>query len=245
MSDRLKRISYSIHLDPLNNPADLYASKVLHQLADKQKKLCSDSIEDSGLALHEAKNVHKNIYLSGLFLHLLNPELSQHLSAQLTEQQITGFTLEKTLQGLGYNLSNQDLESHDALNAERFETLATTICNRVAKEAALTREHVASIPESSTKGNVDNISNIDSDIIMATKGQNDHLIDMVNAQAKELTELKKMASDQHQLISSLTKSISSGQTQNLKKTVEEESFPVIDLNERLAHVQRVKKKGLF
>ncbi|WP_295899387.1 hypothetical protein [uncultured Vibrio sp.] len=247
MSDRLKRkrISYSILLDPQNNAADLYASKVLHQWAERLTKLSIESESDDSLALHEARNIHKNVYLSGLFLHLMNPELSQQLSAQLTESQISEFTLVKTLQGTGYlQADNAHKQQHNEV-LDKIQALEKAVARQVTQESDKTRELLNVIAETSTKPEEIAGLNVDSEIIMATKGQNDHLIELVNSQAKELADLKSMLANQSQLIQSLTQRVANGQVSVAQPQYGDDNSPVIDLNERLAHVQRAKKKGIF
>ncbi|MGF1684186.1 hypothetical protein [Photobacterium minamisatsumaniensis] len=241
MSNRLKRISYSIFLDPLNNPADLYASKVLHQWAEELTRLNAATGNENSVALHNATHVHKQVYLSGLFLHLLNPELSQQLSAQLTEAQVTEFTLGNTLKGLGYNSASSDSAAGNAAQAELFEMLKNSICQQVKDESALTREQLGSAPVSSLLIETENVIGAVSDAMSTTAEQNSQLINMIDSQAKELAELKTMLASQQTLIRNLSKN-TVGTKAN---SVQEEAEPVIDLNERLAHVQKIKKKGIF
>ncbi|MCK6262016.1 hypothetical protein KP803_01860 [Vibrio sp. ZSDE26] len=249
MSDRLKRkrISYSILLDPQNNAADLYASKVLHQWAEKLTELTLASENKDSHALHEARNVHKHVYLSGLFLYLINPELSQRLSAQLTENQISEFTLTTTLQGLGYGSLNQQAEINHETFESQFESLAKTISDQISKESALTREGFDSLAiqrNSDSSEHIQTQTRVDSDIIMATKGQNDHLIELIQDQNREIEQLKSMLVKQGTLIDLLSKD-SAGFAEKKLQGANSEKSPVIDLNERLAHVQKVKKKGIF
>ncbi|WP_413113551.1 hypothetical protein [Thaumasiovibrio sp. DFM-14] len=254
MANRLKRVSYSIFLDPLNNPADLYASKVMHQWAEERRKL--SAMDESSLALHNAIHVHKQVYLSGLFLHLLNPELSQQLSAQLTESQISEFTLSKTLQGLG--LESNDVGSvakdEQSLGQATLNALQTAITAQVREEALLTRE--AFTAQSTTPvNNVD--SSVDSKAIAESvveqlsgtnnllTQQNSRLLGMVESQAKELDALKKMLVAQQASIQALASGTGIANVKEGASTAEEIVSPVSDLNERLASVQKIKKKGIF
>ena len=236
MADRLKRITYSIYLDPLNNPADLYVSKVLHQWADDFSRLKAGSGEENCLALLNARNVQKQVYLSGLFMHLLNPELSQQLSLQVTETQVSEFTLEKTLQGLGYNFNNPQPELLLADQSVLLEALKASICEQVTAEAERTREHISSSSASPTVAETDGIDGA----VESLHEQNAKLVSMIQSQSQQIAELKELLASQTELIRTLSKG-----SLNIKVEQPDDDGPVIDLNERLAHVQKIKKKGIF
>lgn len=219
MAERLKRINYSIYLDPLNNPADLYASKVLHQWADDFSRLKAESGEENGLALLNARSVQKQVYLSGLFLHLLSPELSQQLSLQVTEAQVSASTLERTLYGLG--LLAEDSASEDSLQEQHglLEDLKASIVGHIQAEASHTREQLSS------------------------QTQQAELLKRVEGQAQEIAELKRLLTAQTELIRKLPSG--GAVARQGQSTQEQDDTPVVDLNERLAHVQKIKKKGIF
>ncbi|PSU34045.1 hypothetical protein [Photobacterium lutimaris] len=239
MAERLKRINYSIYLDPLNNPADLYASKVLHQWADDFTRLKAESGEESGLALLNARNVQKQVYLSGLFMHLLSPELSQQLSLQVTESQVSEFTLEKTLHGLGFLVTKSEPKVSLQAQSELLEVLKASIGEQLRAEAELTRDHISSSISSAAAekpasgdagmGGVDGIYE-----------QNEKLVSMLELQSKQIAELKQKLVSQAALI----RAIPTGNIGSQSVSTNNDS-PVVDLNERLAHVQKIKKKGIF
>ncbi|MGF1733944.1 hypothetical protein [Photobacterium satsumensis] len=222
MAERLKRINYSIYLDPLNNPADLYASKVLHQWADDFSRLKAESAEENGLALLNARSVQKQVYLSGLFLHLLSPELSQQLSLQVTEAQVSASTLERTLYGLG--LLAEDSGSGDSLQEQHdlLENIKASIVGHIQAEASNTREQLSS---------------------QTQQIQQAELLKRVEGQAQEIAELKRLLTAQTELIRKLPSG--EAMAQRGQSTQEQDETPVVDLNERLAHVQKIKKKGIF
>ena len=222
MAERLKRINYSIYLDPLNNPADLYASKVLHQWADDFSRLKAESAEENGLALINARNVQKQVYLSGLFLHLLSPELSQQLSLQVTEAQVSASTLERTLNGLGLLVEGSDSKSTQPGQHDLLQAIKDSIVEQVQAEASHTREHLSS---------------------QRQHPEQTELLKRVEEQSQELAELKKLLTAQTELIRKLSSDnvrSPAGQPANIQQDT-----PVVDLNERLAHVQKIKKKGIF
>ncbi|KHT58072.1 hypothetical protein RJ45_25900 [Photobacterium gaetbulicola] len=252
MADRLKRINYSIYLDPVNNPADLYASKVLHQWADDFAKLKSESGNEHSLALLNARNVQKQVYLSGLFMHLLSPDLSQQLSMQLTEAQVSEFTLEKTLQGLGYLATNTEQANNQQTQSELLEALKASIFEQVKTEAERTREHLSAAMSStlateaekgSAASTVEAMTAAVSDAVEGHHEQNARLVKLAERQSQEIAELKQMLAAQSELIGKLSKDGISSKVGLSNQ--EQGETPVVDLNERLAHVQKIKKKGIF
>ncbi|MCQ1060911.1 hypothetical protein ACQKPX_12705 [Photobacterium sp. DNB23_23_1] len=240
MAERLKRINYSIYLDPLNNPADLYASKVLHQWADDFTRLKAESAEENGLALLNARNVQKQVYLSGLFMHLLSPDLSQQLSLQVTESQVSELTLENTLQGLGFLVKNSPQEFNQEAQTALFEALKASISEQVKSEAKLTREYISSSERRTNSVEAESKDEAVIGSIDQLSDQNAKLVAMIDSQSQQIAELKNQLTAQTALIRTLSQRSTSRQDEPPGNP-----SPVVDLNERLAHVQKIKKKGIF
>ena len=226
MADRLKRINYSIYLDPLNNPADLYASKILHQWADDFSRLKAESPEENGLALINARNVQKQVYLSGLFLHLLSPELSQQLSLQVTESQVSTSTLERTLKGLSLLANEFEPEASQHAQSEMLQVIKASIVEHIQSEASHTRELLSQKQASQVQ-----------------QPTQPELLKRIEEQSQEIAELKRLLTAQTEMIRNLPNG--SVGAQQGRSTQEKNETPVVDLNERLAHVQKIKKKGIF
>ncbi len=242
MANRLKRVSYSIFLDPLNNPADLYASKVMHQWATERQELESS---DDALARHNAIHIHKQIYLSGLFLHLLSPDVTQRLSAQLTEDQVSEFTLHNTLSGLGLDNSSAYAESdNEGVNSH---TVVKALSAMLDERDTQQQNALSELFERMQSNAPDTASFSESSETIASElaGQNKALEQqnqLMMAQTRELNQLKdQIARLERQLAKATLSSVQTGD----EPKVEKEQSMVANLEDRIANVQRLKKKGIF
>lgn len=119
MSSQLKRVNYSIYLNPVNSLSDRYAVGVMQKWVNERKSMLDNP--DAGMDLHNSLHMHKNIYLSGMFLHLLSPALSAGLSTCLGDDTIKMATLKQQLDACGLvvpmasgqpsDISRQDIEA--------------------------------------------------------------------------------------------------------------------------------------
>jgi len=119
MSSKLKRVNYSIYLNPVNSLSDRYAVGIMQKWVNERKDMLDNP--DDGLNLHNSLHMHKNIYLSGMFLHLLSPTLSAGLASSLGDDSIKMATLKQHFDACGLvipmapvsetAISRQDLDS--------------------------------------------------------------------------------------------------------------------------------------
>ncbi|MCG7584068.1 hypothetical protein [Photobacterium sp. OFAV2-7] len=119
MSSKLKRVNYSIYLNPVNSLSDRYAVGIMQKWVNERKDMLDNP--DDGLNLHNSLHMHKNIYLSGMFLHLLSPTLSAGLANSLGDDSIKMATLKQQLDACGLvvpmaptqesGISREDLDS--------------------------------------------------------------------------------------------------------------------------------------
>ncbi|MGF1714999.1 hypothetical protein L4D08_08835 [Photobacterium chitinilyticum] len=99
MSSKLKRVNYSIYLNPVNSLSDRYAVGIMQKWVNERKDMLDNP--DDGLNLHNSLHMHKNIYLSGMFLHLLSPTLSAGLASSLGDDSIKMATLKQHFDACG------------------------------------------------------------------------------------------------------------------------------------------------
>lgn len=119
MSSKLKRVNYSIYLNPVNSLSDRYAVGIMQKWVNERKDMLDNP--DDGLNLHNSLHMHKNIYLSGMFLHLLSPTLSAGLANSLGDDSIKMATLKQQFDACGLvipmapaqepGISREDLDS--------------------------------------------------------------------------------------------------------------------------------------
>lgn len=121
MTNQLKRVNCSLFLDPVNSDADRYAVGIMQRWVEERRQLVETP--SAGKELHHNLHRHKDIYLSGLFLHLLSPALTSQLSATLSENTIHMETLAQKLKMCGLVLPNPeaDAASAQALQAQQAQ----------------------------------------------------------------------------------------------------------------------------
>ncbi|WP_165311066.1 hypothetical protein [Vibrio ziniensis] len=87
MNKRFKRVSLAIYLDPLQSIPDSFAYNTFIGWSKKRKELAADAT--AAMELHQLVHIHKDIYMSGMFLHCLKPELATSFAAALSNDSIT------------------------------------------------------------------------------------------------------------------------------------------------------------
>lgn len=86
MSNRhIRRVNLSLHLSPEHSRADLRA---MLQLKKWHQEL-SQAGSNSGDANMEMRRFHRNVYLAGLQLQLLNPQLCSHVAESMGREKLT------------------------------------------------------------------------------------------------------------------------------------------------------------
>lgn len=86
MSNRhIRRVNLSLHLSPEHSRADLRAMLQLK----KWHQALSQSDASPGDASMEMRRFHRNVYLAGLQLQLLNPQLCSHVAESLGRDTLT------------------------------------------------------------------------------------------------------------------------------------------------------------
>ena len=75
---QIRRVNLSLHLTPDQSRADMRAMQQLQKWHQSMNQ--SDSIDDTNM---EIRAFHRNVYLAGLQLHLLDPSLCHHVAESL------------------------------------------------------------------------------------------------------------------------------------------------------------------
>ena len=86
MSNRhIRRVNLSLHLSPEHSRADLRAMLQLK----KWHETLNQADNNPGDASMEMRRFHRNVYLAGLQLHLLNPQLCSHVAESMGREKLT------------------------------------------------------------------------------------------------------------------------------------------------------------
>ena len=81
---QIRRVNLSLHLTPGQSRADLRAMQQLQQWHQSMDKTAS--IDDSNM---EIRAFHRDVYLAGLQLHLMDPALCHHVAESLARETLT------------------------------------------------------------------------------------------------------------------------------------------------------------
>ena len=90
---QIRRVNLSLHLAPEQSRADRRAMQQLQQWHQSVNQ--SGSIEDSNM---EIRAFHRDVYLAGLQLFLMDPALCHHVAESLGRENLTVETLLSELQ---------------------------------------------------------------------------------------------------------------------------------------------------
>ncbi|MGL6261873.1 hypothetical protein [Vibrio sp. WXL103] len=226
MDNRFKKISYSIYLDPTQNQSDFYAYKLMQQWSKQQKQFAEDP--NAAVQLHNQIHVHKDIYLSGLFLYQLKPELAKAMASALTQETIT----EQTLVAM---LSAHNVLSQPKPEQQPVTELSIDASAQLAQLTELTEKLASVEPQATTTLDVDTLAE------QITK-QQQPTVEKLNAQ---VATLESLVDKQQKLIEQLLQAQRNVHTQESSA----DTSKVVDIGEgvsdRLNKVQKVKKKGIF
>ncbi|PSW12169.1 hypothetical protein C9I98_23555 [Photobacterium sanctipauli] len=259
MTNQLKRVNCSLFLDPVNSPADRYAVGIMQRWVEERKELVSNP--SAGTALHRNLHMHKDIYLSGLFLHLLSPALTSQLAEVLSESNVNTAMLAQKLKQCGLVLPSEaaaepvqpaplelspqileltsDLKSELAAVKQEVQHGVGQMMSQVELQAQAERQAQADAQAQAQQPAAldpallqETLASLKADIAAELKQQ---------SQAAEIAELKAMISAQSQLI----RSLQHNQSQAANTAPAKDKAPEVNLSEQIASVQKIKKKGLF
>ncbi|MHA0866462.1 hypothetical protein [Enterobacter wuhouensis] len=90
---QIRRVNLSLHLTPEQSHADLRAMQQLQQWHQSVNQ--SASVDDSNM---EIRAFHRDVYLAGLQLFLMDPALCHHVAESLGRENLTLETLLSELQ---------------------------------------------------------------------------------------------------------------------------------------------------
>lgn len=216
MSNPVREIQLSLQLDP-EQESDRRALAALKQWYQRAKFINSDNDSFDFFKLR----LHKNIYLSGLFLCLLEPRLIKFLSRHLQEPHLTNEFLHRVLAEHGI-MSNDESLMPDPLIPDE---LAASIVDRLSPLLSAQKE-TTSLSE-----------------------QNAQLQAQIGMLAQRLQEQDDLLQRQARLLDSLTNSGGPSQSgapeRPVLTTQASDELPLHDLSATAAKVRKVRAKGVF
>ncbi|TVO34915.1 hypothetical protein [Vibrio algivorus] len=258
MSSRFKKVSLALYLDPTQSKADSYTFNTLSSWAKRRQELSLDA--SATMELHQLVHVHKDIYLSGLFLYQLKPELAKSMAAALAGESITETALFDAL-----SLNQIDSEARSTSVENKYSELSipdySNKLDVLLSQQESTNEKISALRDQLNEpvfaSEKDGKSMVDLpdysgsfEVLLKQQAESHKQITDTN---KQIISLQKLVQEQNRLIYQLMQQGVSGagiQASHLKTESDMKSpmlpdEPKEQVEQRLAKVQKMKQKGVF
>ncbi|MGU5737513.1 hypothetical protein [Aeromonas caviae] len=269
MSSQLKRMTFSIFMDPGALESDRYAAGILQSWYQRARKI-QDDVEEFDFS---KSRFHKDIYLSGMFLYVLAPSLCKGMANAFGPEQVNLSTLRHVFASCGFDLGDGTAPvATDTLIDEIVarlapqlgqgdnQGLADEIVQRLGQQTAplpdsLVDEIVSRIGEQQPTGLWDELKQglpapLDHDLLaeaiagkLPTAGGEADLAPLagsIQLLSRQLEEQSRLIREQHRLIQRLASQPVRGAGSS------ELAEPLIeDLSNQVASMKKVKAKGIF
>jgi hypothetical protein len=252
MSSQLKRMTFSIYMEPSALESDRYAVGVLQNWYQRARKI-QDGTEEFDFS---KSRFHKDIYLSGMFMYVLAPNLCKAIANALGPEQVSMTTLRHAFASCGFNLGEVagDVQpTADVMIDEIVARLAPQLGQ--SDTTSLVDEIVSRLGEQQPAEMWDEIRQglpaaLDHDQLaeaiagkLPSAGAEQDLAPLASSIqlfSRQLEEQSRLIREQHRLIQRL---VSAPARQS---TVGTEAEPLIeDLSSQVANMKKVKAKGIF
>lgn len=252
MSSQLKRMTFSIYMDPGALESDRYAVRVLQNWYQRARKI-QEGTEEFDFS---KSRFHKDIYLSGMFMYVLAPNLCKAIANALGSEQVSMTTLRHAFASCGFNLGEVAGEAQptaDVMINEIVARLAPQLGQ--SDTTSLVDEIVSRLGEQQPSEMWDELRQglpvaLDHDQLaeaiagkLPSAGAEQDLAPLatsIQLLSRQLEEQSRLIREQHRLIQRLA---SAPARQSVVGT---EAEPLIeDLSSQVANMKKVKAKGIF
>lgn len=270
MSSQLKRMTFSIFMDPGALESDRYAAGILQSWYQRARKI-QDDVEEFDFS---KSRFHKDIYLSGMYMYVLAPSLCKAVANAFGPEQVNLATLRHVFASCGFDLGEGRAPAlPDTLIDEIVARLAPQLGqgdNRGLADEIVLRlgQQAAPLPDSLVDEIVSRIGEqqpvelwdelkqglpapLDHDQLAeaiagrlpaAASGEADlaPLASSIELLSRQLEEQSRLIREQHRLIQRLASQPVRG------PGAAEGAEPLIeDLSNQVASMKKVKAKGIF
>lgn len=248
MSSQLKRMTFSIYMDPGALESDRYAVGVLQNWYQRARKI-QDSSEEFDFS---RSRFHKDIYLSGMFMYVLAPNLCKAIANALGPEQVSMTTLRHAFASCGFNLGELAGDAQPAADVMIDEIVArlgqrdtTSLVDEIVSR--LGEQQPAEMWDELRQGlpaalDHDQLAEAIAGKLPSAGAEQDlaPLASSIQLLSRQLEEQSRLIREQHRLIQRLA---SAPARQNAVGT---EAEPLIeDLSSQVANMKKVKAKGIF
>ncbi|MCF5894368.1 hypothetical protein K3H42_04420 [Aeromonas veronii] len=245
-------MTFSIYMDPGALESDRYAVGVLQNWYQRARKI-QEGTEEFDFS---KSRFHKDIYLSGMFMYVLAPNLCKAIANALGPEQVSMTTLRHAFASCGFNLGEVAGEAHpvaDVMIDEIVARLAPQLGQ--SDNTSLVDEIVNRLGEQQPSEMWDELRQglpaaLDHDQLaeaiagkLPSAGAEQDLAPLASSiqlLSRQLEEQSRLIREQHRLIQRLA---SAPARQSVVGT---EVEPLIeDLSSQVANMKKVKAKGIF
>ncbi|MFM5361243.1 hypothetical protein ACET6Z_17000 [Aeromonas veronii] len=252
MSSQLKRMTFSIYMDPGALESDRYAVGVLQNWYQRARKI-QEGTEEFDFS---KSRFHKDIYLSGMFMYVLAPNLCKAIANALGPEQVSMTTLRHAFASCGFNLGEVAGEAQPAADVMIDEIVArlapllgqsdtTSLVDEIVSR--LGEQQPAEMWDELRQGlpaalDHDQLAEAIAGKLPSAGAEQDlaPLASSIQLLSRQLEEQSRLIREQHRLIQRLA---SAPARQSVVGT---EAEPLIeDLSSQVASMKKVKAKGVF
>ncbi|MBO0398067.1 hypothetical protein J1F21_07055 [Aeromonas veronii] len=245
-------MTFSIYMDPGALESDRYAVGVLQNWYQRARKI-QEGTEEFDFS---KSRFHKDIYLSGMFMYVLAPNLCKAIANALGPEQVNMTTLRHAFASCGFNLGEVASEAQpvaDVMIDEIVARLAPQLGQ--SDNTSLVDEIVSRLGEQPPAEMWDELRQglpaaLDHDQLaeaiagkLPSAGAEQDLAPLASSiqlLSRQLEEQSRLIREQHRLIQRLA---SAPARQSVVGT---EAEPLIeDLSSQVASMKKVKAKGIF
>ena len=223
-----KKLNLALYLNPETSEADRYAVGALQQWYDKAKR-SHNSNQDLEMVV---RLFHRDIYLAGLYLHLLSPRLCKGIGSALDHHNINLVTLHKLLQASGLELHSAATEQPSAFSETQLGQLQELLATLPGEADDDTFIAPQPMPQPTPQPMVYQQPEMQAEQFNTLMGELQQLKALAQEHASALRRLK-----------SGVKMATSSDTQSAGNQLEE--MDVSELAPQLEQIQKIRQKGFF
>lgn len=252
MSSQLKRMTFSIYMDPGALESDRYAVGVLQNWYQRARKI-QDGAEEFDFS---KSRFHKDIYLSGMFMYVLAPNLCKAIANALGPEQVSLTTLRHAFASCGFNLGEGSSAAPAAADV-MIDQIVARLLPQLGQgdNASLVDEIVSRLGEQQptelwdelrqglpTALDHDQLAEAIAGKLPSAAVEQDLAPLQISIQqlSRQLEEQSRLIREQHRLIQRLASA------PGRQVTTAGEAEPLIeDLSSQVANMKKVKAKGIF
>lgn len=270
MSSQLKRMTFSIFMDPGALESDRYAAGVLQSWYQRARKI-QDDVEEFDFS---KSRFHKDIYLSGMFMYVLAPSLCKAVANAFGPEQVNFETLRHVFASCGFALGEGE---SPAMSDTMIDEIVARLAPRLGQDnsARMVEEIVQRLGQPQAMPSSDHLVDeivsrlgeqqptelwdelrqglpapLDHDLLAETiagklpvaAAEQDlaPLASSIQLLSRQLEEQSRLIREQHRLIQRLASAPAR------QGAAGAETEPLVeDLSSQVANMKKVKAKGIF